>query len=89
LVFIKVFIKEGVHLLPELVDFKLPNLKPMTTISVGLLPKVTKSGNFYLPDNYQNWQFLSSAMVLQLLAFFQKMREIADWSTSPPTINTL
>jgi len=47
--------KEGAHLLPELVDFKLPNLKPMATISVGLLLKVIKSGNFYLPENYQNW----------------------------------
>jgi len=35
---------------------------------VGLLPKVTKTGNFYLPENCQNWQFLSSVMILQLLA---------------------
>jgi len=44
----------------------------MTTISVGLLPKVTKGGNFYLPENYQNWQLLSSAIVLQLLAIASK-----------------
>jgi len=40
----------------------------MATISVGLLTKVTKCENFYLPENCQNWQLLSSAIVLQLLA---------------------
>jgi len=46
----------------------------MTTISVDLLPKVTKSGSFYLPENYHNWQFLSSAT----FGLLPKMREIAE-----------
>jgi len=61
-----------------------------------LLPKVTKSGNFYLPENCQNWQFLSSAIVLQLLLAsnvenfcLQEIAETSPQSTSAPTINTL
>ena len=67
--FIEVFIKKDAFIarigsFEQISSCQIWNLA-MKIILVGLLPKVTKSGNFYLR---QNWQFLSSAIVLQLLA---------------------